>query len=86
MQTQKQLISSINRQTRRLDRFNQHSQTKLTLRCESCGGLLNNHKEALSINDCGFCPDCIKAIALDHVQLEVQEYYVSEYGTELHND
>lgn len=88
MQTQKQLISSINKQTHRLDSSDKSklSQTRLVLRCDNCGGLPKNHNEVLSINYSGFCSDCVEDIAIDHVQLEVQEFCASEYGTELHND
>ena len=65
MQTQKHLISSINKQTHRLDSSNKSklSQTRLVLRCDNCGGLPKNHNEVLSINY-GFVLTALRTLPL----------------------
>lgn len=84
MQTQRQLISAINKSTHRLDRSNKTklSQTKLSLRCDNCGGLPRNSREVLEINDCGICTNCQEFLDIRGLQIDAN----SEYETELHND
>ena len=84
LQTQKQLISSINKQTHRLDSSNKSklSQTRLVPRCDNCGGLPKNHSEVLEINDCGLCPNCQEFLDIRGLQIDAN----SEYETEFRND
>lgn len=84
MQTQKHLISSVNKQTHRLDRSNRTklSQTRLVLRCDNCGGLPRNTKEVLEINDCGLCPNCQEFLDIRGLQIDAN----SEYETEFHDE
>lgn len=88
MLTQKELITTISKSTHRLGRANRLkvSPSRLTLRCETCGGLPSNTFEVLVINHYGICFDCAYLEKLDE-QAEYSKPEYHEYSeTELHND